>query len=93
MKYLIIPAKELQAGDVLFTGSQGQVVNFCGRVVGMNAPTRGAPTLEFRVTPLIDAETKQTILQFGIGQLVGVAREDAYIDVDVASILADIDEH
>jgi hypothetical protein len=92
MKYLIIPAKELQAGDVLFTSSQEHVVNFCGRVVGMNAPVRGARTLEFRVESLVDTEAKQTVLEFSLGHLVGVARDDAYVDVDVASILADMDD-
>lgn len=90
MKFLILPAKDLQSGDVLFTtSSQDQNVKFCGRVLGLNATTSASDLLEFRVLPLVSAEGKHSVLLFRHEQLVGVAREDAYVDVDVAAILAD----
>lgn len=91
MKFLIIPAKDLQAGDVLFTASREQAVDFCARVIGMNSSKHGDTSLEFRVKPLGAGEHPHATLRFPLDQCVGVAREDAYVDVDVAAILADID--
>lgn len=92
MKYLIISAKDLQNGDVLFTASpQDQNVGFCGRVLGLNVPARGSDMLEFRVSPIVSAGERHTVLAFRQEQLVGVAREDAYVDVDVSAILADLE--
>lgn len=92
MKFMIVSAKELQNGDVLFTTSeQTPDVKFCGRVIGMNPPVRGAETLEYRVEPMVGEEEGHTVLEFRATQRVGVAREDDYVDVDVAALLANLD--
>lgn len=94
MKYMIVPAKDLQSGDVLFKASPGDPnVEFCGRVLGMNVPERGSSTVEFRVAPIVGSDSEgHTVLEFDHGQLVGVAREDAYVDVDVAGLLASLED-
>lgn len=96
MKYLIIPCKDVQAGDVIFTNNgDGKGIQFCGRVIGQTVPRPHPEITEWRVEVVVadehDETGAHTTIGFRDGTLVGVAREDAYVDVDVAAILSDIE--
>jgi len=98
VKYLILPAKDVQTGDVIFTNN-GDVkgIQFCGRVIGLTNPRPHPLITEFRVEVVVGLEEndetgKHTTIGFRDGTLVGVARDDEYVDVDVAAILNDMDK-
>lgn len=95
MRYLIIPCKDVQAGDVIFTNNgDGVGIQFCGRVIGQTVPRPHPEIIEWRVEVVVGDETDETGAHTTIGfrdaTLVGVARDDAFVDVDVAAILAGI---
>ena len=97
MKYLIIPAKDVQTGDVIFTNNgEGKGIQFCGRVIGLTSPPPHPLITEFRVEVVVadehDAQGTHTTIGFRHGTLIGVSREDEYVDVDVAAILNDLDK-
>jgi len=97
VKYLIIPAKDVQAGDVIFTNDgDSEGIHFCGRVIRQTVPRRDPEITEWRVEVVVgdseDAEGVHTTLGFRDGTLVGVVREDTFVDVDIAAILSDMDE-
>jgi hypothetical protein len=97
MKYLIIPAQEVQSGDVIFTNNgDGKGIQFCGRVIGLTSPRPHPLITEFRVEVMVgfeeDDETgAHTTIGFRDATLLGVARDDEYVDVDVAAILNKMD--
>ena len=94
MKYLIIPAKEVQAGDVIFT-NKGDDIRFCGRVIGLTVPRPRPEITQFRVEVVVGDEKgpegTHTVLDFRHGTQVGVVREDEYVDVDIGAILGEIE--
>lgn len=97
MQYKIIPANEVQTGDVIFTNiGEGADVQFCGRIIGETLPRPKSGLTEWRVEVVVGTEETPTgsftSISFQHNTLVGIAREDKYVDVDVASILADLDE-
>lgn len=93
MKYLIIPAKDVRTGDVIFTnnGEAGKGVQACGRVVAISSPSPHPEITEFRVE-IFDAidEPRQGsgTLGFRHATRLGVARQEDF--VDVAAILAEM---
>lgn len=96
MKYLIIPCKDVQVGDVIFTNNgDAKGIQFCGRVIGQTVPRPHPLITEWRVEVVVGDESDEvgthTTIGFRDATLVGVAREDAYVDVDVAAILSDIE--
>lgn len=96
MKYYVIPAKNVQSGDVIFTNNgDGKGIQFCGRVIGQTLPSSHPMIMEWRVE-IINAvdpseEGTHTTIGFRHDTMVGVAREDQYVDTDVAAILADLE--
>jgi len=96
VRYLIIPAKDVQTGDVIFTNNgDGDGIQFCGRVIGQTVPRPHPQITEWRVEVVVSDENDEqgahTTIGFRDGTLVGVARDDAYVDVDVAAILSNLD--
>jgi len=95
MKYHIIPAKEVQSGDVIFTNNGEGGVQFCGRVLGETVPRPHPDITEWRLEVVVGTEETpagtHTSIGFRHDTMVGVAREDEYVDTDVAAILADMD--
>lgn len=96
MQYKILPAKDVQTGDVIFTNNgDGKGIQFCGRVIGETRPRPHPDITEWRVEVMVgDEETPAgtfTAIGFRHNTMVGVARDDKYVDVDVAAILADLD--
>ena len=97
MKYLILPAKKLQCGDVVFTNNgDGKGIQFCARVLGQNYPNPHPDISEYRVEVVVgtkeDKEGTHTTLGFRHNTPLGVAREDEYAGVDVAALLNELDE-
>ena len=98
MKYLILPAQDVQTGDVIFTNNgNDKGIQFCGRVIGLTTPRPHPLITEFRVEVVVgfeeDDETgSYTTIGFRDKTLVGIARDDEYVDVDVAAILNDMDK-
>ena len=95
MKYYIIPAKDVQCGDVIFTSQtdeEGNGVPFCGRVIGETIPRPHPNLTQWRMEVVVGTEeTPQgtfTAISFQHNTLVGVVREDEYVDTDVAAMLA-----
>jgi len=92
VKYMIIPAKDVQAGDVIFTNNGNEPgIQVCGRVVGINVPNPHPDITEFRVLVIdrVDGSEGSTVLGFRHGTRLGVARQDEFVDVDIAAILAE----
>jgi hypothetical protein len=89
VKYLIIPAKELQCGDVIFTSAKSGPL--CGRVLGQNLPNPEKGVAEYRVQVIGGEADGHTTIRFSTSYKVGVAREDDYTEVDVAAILSELD--
>jgi hypothetical protein len=83
---------------VIFTNNgDGKGIQFCGRVIGLTIPRPHPLITEFRVEVVVgleeDDETgARTTIGFRDETLVGVARDDAYVDVDVAAILNKMDK-
>ena len=95
MKFLILPAKDVQTGDVIFTNNGDQKgIQFCGRVIGMTLPRPHPEITEWRLEVVVgdNDEGTHTTLGFRDGTLVGVARADEFVSVDIAAILNGIDE-
>ena len=97
MKYYIIPAKDVQAGDVIFTNNgDGKGIQFCGRVIGQTVPSPHPMITEWRVEVMVGDDSEEagthTTIGFRHTTLVGVAREDAYVETDIAALLADLDK-
>jgi hypothetical protein len=97
VKYYILPAKDVQAGDVIFTnhpnGKEG--IQFCGRVIGETRPRPNPELTQWRVEVVVGDDSEEegthTTISFRHNTLVGVAREDKFVDTDIASLLADLD--
>jgi len=97
VKYYIIPCNEIQCGDVIFTNNgDGKGIQFCGRVLGETIPRPHPEITEWRVEVVVtdgeDEKGTHTTIGFRHNTLVGVVREDKYVETDVASILADLDK-
>jgi len=105
MKYMILPAKKLQCGDVVFTNNNGEVPQedsgekkgtpFCARVIGQNFPHPNPAVSEYRVEVIVGDEEHEegshTVIGFRHETALGVAREDDYASVDVAALLDELD--
>lgn len=89
MKYLILNAKDLQCGDVIFSTDK----KLCARVLGESyaKPTRGVT--EYRLDIIVGDEQGHTTIRFDHGETFGVAREDDFVTVDVAALLTELDGH
>lgn len=97
MKYYIIPCKDVQSGDVIFTNNGGDKgVQFCGRVLGETIPRPHPEITEWRIEVVVGDTTTETGTHTTIGfrhnTLVGVAREDRYVNTDMAAIFAELDD-
>ena len=97
MKYSIISAKDLQCGDVIFTGlGEAPGVELCARAIGTNpgATETDAEYVEWRVQVMShsNGQRDQTtiILKFHDQTKVGIAREDQFVETDVRALLADL---
>ena len=93
MKYKILPAKKLQCGDVIFTSSGETLI--CARVLGQNLPSPQKGVAEYRVEVIDGIEGTNeghTTLRFSANDEVGVSREDEAAEVDVAALLASLDD-
>jgi len=93
---MVIPAADVQAGDVIFTNNgDGKGIQFCGRVIGQTIPSPHPEIIEWRVEVMVgDQETgagEHTTIGFRHATPIGVVREDRYVETDIASILAEID--
>lgn len=88
MKHMILDAKSLQCGDVIFT-SNGEAP-ICARVLGQNLPSPKKGIAEYRVE-LLDGGEGMTTLSFSHDSPVGVTREDEHVEVDVESLFADLE--
>lgn len=95
MKYLILAAKDVQAGDVIFTNNgEEKGIQFCGRVTGFKTPPPHPEITELKVEVVVgspDEIGELTTIGFRHKTLVGVAREDEFVDVDVAAILKSVE--
>lgn len=95
MKYLILPAKKLQCGDVVFA-SDDEGKPLLGRVLGQNFPHPDPRFSEYRLEIVVGAEETEagarTTIRFPNEVPLGVAREDDFVDVDVSALLADLDD-
>lgn len=96
MKYFILAAKDVQPGDVIFTNNgDGKGIQFCGRVTGFVTPSPHPEITEMKVEVVVgdpDEGGELTTIGFRHKTPVGVAREDEFVDVDVAAILKSLDE-
>lgn len=97
MKYMILPAKSLQCGDVVFTNNgDGKGIQFCARVLGQNLPSPHPEISEYRVEVVVgDEESPKgtfTTIGFRHSTPIGVAREDEHASVDVAALLDELDK-
>jgi hypothetical protein len=91
LKYMVLPARDVQAGDVIFTNNGvTQGVQLCGRVLGLNLPAQDPSKTELRLLVMGPDGEKSTVVGLGHQTTVGVARDDEFVDVDVAAILADL---
>jgi len=94
MKYLILSAKSLQCGDVVFANRE-EGVEFCGRVLGENLPHPTPDESEYRMQVVVGSkeypEGTHTTISFEHDAKLGVAREDEYVTVDVAALLDELD--
>ena len=96
MKYLILPAKKLQCGDVVFTNNgEGTGIQICARVLGQNYPHPHPDISEYRVQVVVGDEERpegsHTTIGFRHEMPLGVAREDEFASVDVAALLNELD--
>lgn len=96
MKFDIIPCKEVQCGDVIFTNNgDGNGIQFCGRVIGETIPRPHPEITEWRIEVMVGDETNEkgthTTIGFRHNTMVGIVRDDQYVDTDVAAILSDLD--
>jgi hypothetical protein len=90
VKYMVIPIRDVQAGDVIFTNDgDAKGVQLCARVLGLNVPSSDPALTELRVLMMGPKEEGSAIVGLRPQTPVGVAREDEFVDVDVAAILAD----
>ena len=97
MKYYIIPCTEVQSGDVIFTNNgDGKGIQFCGRLIGETVPSPHPEITEWRIEVVVGSEENEvgthTTIGFRHNTLVGVAREDQYVDTDMAAIFAELDK-
>jgi hypothetical protein len=95
MKYMILPAKKLQCGDVVFADSNAGIV-FCGRVLGQNVREDKPDRSEYRVEVVVGnkkfPEGTHTTISFKHDTKLGVSREDEHASVDVAALLDELDD-
>lgn len=95
MKFMILPAKKLQCGDVVFADSE-KGIRFCGRVLGQNYPSQNPEASEYRMEVVVGDEKHpegtHTTISFRHNAKLGVAREDEHAFVDVAALLDDLDD-
>jgi hypothetical protein len=78
VKFLILPCKDIQVGDVIFTNNgDGTGIQFCGRVIGQTVPRPHPEITEWRVEVVVkdehDDEGAHTTIGFRDATLVGVA--------------------
>jgi len=95
VKFLILPCKDIQAGDVIFTNNgDGTGIQFCSRVIGQTVPRPHPDITEWRVETIIgdDEEGAHTTIGFRHSTLIGVARDDEFVNVDIAAILQEVDK-
>lgn len=94
MKFMILPAKSLQCGDVVFADSD-EGIRFCGRVLGQNYPHPAPDESEYRMQVVVGdkkhPEGTHTTISFRHDAKLGVAREDEHVTVDVAALLDEIE--
>lgn len=94
MKHMILPAKKLQCGDVVFANTDAGIV-FCGRVLGQNVREDKPDRSEYRVEVVVGSkkfpEGTHTTVSFEHDAKLGVSREDEYVTVDVAALLDELD--
>lgn len=98
MKYYLLPNDEVQTGDVIFTNcGMDSGVQLCGRVIGETLPRKDPEITEWRVEIVVGTKEHPqgtfTTLEFRHDLKVGVAREDVFVDVDVAGILEDMERN
>lgn len=96
MKFMIVPAKELQSGDVVFTNNgEGTGVQFCVRVFAQSLSPSHPDISEYRVEVVVGTEESpegsHTTIGFRHATPLGVAREDEHASVDVAALLNELD--
>lgn len=82
MEYYIIPAKEVEVGDIVFTNNgDGKGIQFCGRVLQKTDPSPHPMITEWTAKVLVDdgqnAVGSETILGFRHSTMVGVVRKGA----------------